>query len=119
VVWNELCVETQESFGLRSENVRGVWDALRSAPVAVIDDLDKTVTTEWAMSKLMGVINVRYQADFPTIITANESLNELRSEWSRSRKRHLSDTGSAVLSRIAGQAITVVNFDGEDYRTSQ
>ena len=117
VVWPELCDATRESwtasFGASEAQL---WGAARAADILLIDDLDKTATSEWAMGKLFGLVNYRYVRQKPTIITANRSLLRLREEWRASKLSHIRDTGQATLSRIEGQLMALVILDGEDQR---
>ena len=116
IVWPELCGLTQEGWGSKSGAEGAMWGAARAARILLIDDLDKTQTSPWAMSKLYSLINGRCDRRLPTIITANRSIMQLREVWSASRKDHVKDTGGAVLSRIGGQLVKAVEFKGEDQR---
>lgn len=117
IVWPELCGLTQEGWGSRSGAEGAMWGAARAAKILLIDDLDKTQTSPWAMSKLYSLINGRCDRRLPTIITANRSVMQLRKVWSAPRQKdHVKDTGGAVLSRIGGQLVKAVEFRGEDQR---
>lgn len=48
-----------------------------SPKVLFIDDLGKERPTDWAVSQLFTVIDARYNAELPTVISTNYSLNEL------------------------------------------
>lgn len=118
VVWTDLCQQTKESWGkgYTGPTENQLWARARGAQILLIDDLDKTGTGEWAMGRLFGLINTRSVRLLPTIITANASLSDLRDEWTKSDKAHLSDTGLAVLSRIAENLWGGVKFTGQDQR---
>lgn len=117
IVWPELCQATQESWGSsHGPTEAALWGRARSAKILLIDDLDKTSTGEWAMSKLYGLINHRLHYEKPTIITANRSIQELQAEWKESPKDHVRDTGMAILSRIRGPLWANVEFKGQDQR---
>lgn len=49
----------------------------KSAPLLIIDDMGKEPATEWAVSKIYAIINARYEAYMPTIITTNYTDSEL------------------------------------------
>jgi DNA replication protein DnaC len=85
----------------------------------LLDDLDKTSTGEWAMGKLFGLINYRYERQKPIIITANRGIDELQASWRGSNKQHVADAGMAILSRIMGQLWGVIEFNGQDQRITQ
>ncbi len=48
-----------------------LFEAIRTAPLLVLDDLGSQVTTAWAQEKLYQLLNYRYNAKLPTVITAN------------------------------------------------
>jgi DNA replication protein DnaC len=116
-VWPELCQATKESWGSRHGLTEAqLWGRVRSARILLLDDLDKTSTSEWAMGKLFDLINQRCAKQLPTIITANRSPKQLQAVWRKSKQEHVSDTGLAVLSRIAQSLWKGVKFEGEDQR---
>lgn len=118
-VWPELCQATKESWSSHHGLTEAqLWGRVRSARILLLDDLDKTSTSEWAMGKLFDLINQRSAKQLPTIITANHSPKQLQSDWRNSRHEHIRDTGLAVLSRIAQSLWGGVKFEGEDQRWS-
>jgi DNA replication protein DnaC len=56
------------------------FDDIRMAPVLILDDLGAQSTTQWAREKLYQILNHRYNAELPTVITipveALESIDE-------------------------------------------
>lgn len=54
-----------------------VLNTYKEVPLLIIDDMGKEPATEWAVSKIYAIINARYEAYLPTIITTNYSDNEL------------------------------------------
>jgi DNA replication protein DnaC len=54
-----------------------VFEAVRSAPLLVLDDLGSHSSTPWAQEKLFQLLNYRYNAALPTVITTNLSLKDL------------------------------------------
>lgn len=118
IVWPELCSQTQESWSSHHGPTEGqLWGKARAAKILLIDDLDKTSTGEWAMSKLFTLINYRLQHLKPTIFTANTSLTKLVDDWGKpAAPDHVKNTGRAILSRIGGQLLFCVEFEGKDQR---
>ncbi|MFC2055981.1 ATP-binding protein [Chloroflexota bacterium] len=55
------------------------FESVKNAPLLVMDDFGKQTTTPWAQEKLYQVINHRYNAWLPTVITTNCSTDELDS----------------------------------------
>jgi len=56
-----------------------LFESVKNAPLLVLDDFGKQTTTPWAQEKLYQVINYRYNAQLPTVITTNCSTDELDS----------------------------------------
>jgi DNA replication protein DnaC len=53
-----------------------LFEAVRSAPLLILDDLGTESATEWAREKLYQILNHRYAAKRPTVITMVNSLEE-------------------------------------------
>ncbi len=53
------------------------FDAVRTAPLLILDDLGSQSTTPWAQEKLFQLLNHRYNALLPTVITTNRELEEI------------------------------------------
>jgi len=53
-----------------------VFDAVRTAPMLVLDDLGAHSSTPWAAEKLFQLLNYRYNAALPTVITSNLALKD-------------------------------------------
>lgn len=53
------------------------FEEVRDIPLLVLDDLGIESPTPWATEKLYQVLNHRYNARLPTVITTNHSLEEL------------------------------------------
>lgn len=80
-----------------------IFEAVKNAPLLILDDFGEQTTTPWAQEKLYQVINYRYNARLATVITSRYSLDE---------------TESRLSSRLADPKISVVwNITVPDYRT--
>jgi DNA replication protein DnaC len=53
------------------------FEAVRDAPLLVLDDLGTQSSTAWAQEKLFQILNHRYNAKLPTVITSNQRLEEI------------------------------------------
>ena len=53
------------------------FDDVRNAPLLILDDLGTQNATAWAEEKLFQILNHRYIACLPTVITTNLSLDDL------------------------------------------
>jgi DNA replication protein DnaC len=54
-----------------------LFEAVRNVPLLVLDDLGTQSETSWAREKMFQVLNHRYNAELPTVITTNHALSEL------------------------------------------
>lgn len=69
------------------------FEEVRKAPLLVLDDLGSQVATPWAEEKLYQLLNYRYTARLPTVITLSVTEEELHE---RLRARMLDGTWSVV-----------------------
>jgi DNA replication protein DnaC len=79
-----------------------LFEAVKNAPLLVLDDYGEQSTTQWAQEKLYQVINYRYNARLATVITTTSSFDEIESR---------------VSSRMVDPRISmVINITAPDYR---
>jgi DNA replication protein DnaC len=53
------------------------FEKVRTVPLLVLDDLGSQSTTHWAQEKLFQLLNYRYNAALPTVITTNATVSQL------------------------------------------
>jgi len=56
-----------------------LFERVKTAPLLILDDFGEQSTTPWAQEKLYQMINHRYNAKLPTVITTRLSLDEIDS----------------------------------------
>ncbi len=56
-----------------------LFERVKTAPLLVLDDFGEQSTTPWAREKLYQVINYRYNAELPTVITTRYTTDEMDS----------------------------------------
>jgi len=54
-----------------------LFETVKSSPLLVLDDLGTQSSTQWAREKLFQILNHRYTARVPTVITTNEPIAQL------------------------------------------
>jgi DNA replication protein DnaC len=54
-----------------------LFETVKTAPLLILDDLGTQSSTPWAQEKLFQILNYRYTANVPTIITTNEPIGQL------------------------------------------
>lgn len=73
----------------------------------IIDDLGKENGTSWVCEQIYSIINKRYEAMKPTIITTEGTIDDL--------KKNYGNRGNAIISRLIENFI-LVKLTGNDYR---
>jgi DNA replication protein DnaC len=58
-----------------------VFEIVRTAPFLVLDDLGVHSATPWAQEKLFQILNHRYNAKLPTVVTVGCALDDLPEAW--------------------------------------
>ncbi len=53
------------------------FDQVRNSPLLILDDLGTQSNSEWAQEKLYQILNFRYNAKLPTVITTNLDLESI------------------------------------------
>jgi DNA replication protein DnaC len=53
------------------------FDEIRDAPLLILDDLGTESPTAWAVEKLYQLLNYRYNAKLPTVVTTNKRLEDM------------------------------------------
>ncbi len=56
-----------------------LFESVKNSPLLILDDFGRQTTTPWAQEKLYQVINYRYNARLPMVVTTNCSTDELDS----------------------------------------
>lgn len=100
--------ETYSSY----ETEQSVLAKYGKCKLLVIDDLGKENPTDQALTKLWQVIDARYGAMLPTIVTTQYDLNELVRELSRKGGQQ---TALAIVSRLY-ETCRPVSLGSEDHR---
>jgi DNA replication protein DnaC len=88
------------------------WEAAKTAPALVVDDLGANRESEWALEQVYELVNARYSGeglgpldnDYVTIFTSNFTLDELGERL-----------GERIASRLHGMC-DVIEVDGPDLR---
>jgi len=77
---------------------------LAEVPLLVLDDLGVERPSDWVRDRLYQIVNARYVAQRPIVVTANEDLSDLAPRL-----------GRRIVSRLSGASIELT-FEGQDYR---
>ena len=82
--------------------------------VLVLDDLGKERPTEWAVEQLFSIINTRYDAKRPIIVTTNYGGQDLVQRLTPRGERD-DTTPRAIVDRLREMS-TVIKLEGESWR---
>jgi len=86
----------------------------KTVPLLVIDDMGKEPPTEWAVSTIYNIINGRYEAYLPTIVTTNYDDKTLIARMTPKETRD-SITAEATIDRLMEMCRGVV-MTGQSWR---
>lgn len=89
--------------------------SLLDIPLLIIDDLGKECGYDWLLFELYGVLNHRYEHCKPTVITTEDTIQELRNHYRVKTDDGLKDRGKSIFSRIC-ENVVIVSVQGDDYR---
>lgn len=78
VVVPDLLDYLRASFGPQSNiSLDRRFDDIKKTPILILDDLGTESATPWAREKLFQLLNYRYDAMLPTVITTSQSHKEI------------------------------------------
>jgi DNA replication protein DnaC len=78
IVVSDFLDHLRSTFNPESEvSYDQFFESVKNAPLLVLDDFGKQTSTAWAQEKLFQVINYRYNAKLPTVITTNLEEDEM------------------------------------------
>ncbi|MFH1087734.1 MAG: ATP-binding protein [Chloroflexota bacterium] len=78
VIVAELLDYLRDTFSPDSRvSYHDVFETVKNAPLLILDDFGKQSATPWAEEKLYQLINYRYNARLPTVVTTRLTLEEI------------------------------------------
>ena len=108
----------RSSFEDKNTKITDLMDDLSTVDLLVLDDLGTENPTEWAVERIYSIINQRYNAEKPVIVTSNFKLKEIVERLNHpknSGSSYPSVTGDRIISRLA-QMCKRVKLEGADRR---
>ena len=83
VVVPEILDHLRSTFSPESKTTYDqLFERIKTIPLLVLDDFGAQSATKWAQEKLYQVINYRYNAKLPTVVTTNLRLEDIESRIS-------------------------------------
>lgn len=114
-----LLEDMKSTFDKKNENgLEELRKSLSTADMLVLDDLGTESPTEWAVEQLYIIVNARYNADKPVIITSNYTPTEVKVRLNHPKKKESygeSVTGDRIVSRLTQMCKGVI-LKGVDRR---
>ena len=99
----------------RSGDEGSVLKIYKTVPLLVIDDMGKEPPTEWAISTIYNIINGRYEAYLPTIVTTNYDADTLIRRMT-TRDTRDDTTARATIDRLM-EMCRAIALTGESWRS--
>lgn len=90
------------------------FESVKTTPLLILDDLGTHAASVWADEKLYQILNYRYNAQLPTVITTNHQLEEIDL---RLRSR-MADPSLAIICTILAPDFRRVGIGGDDSELS-
>ena len=87
-----------------AKTAQAIVDSARTIDILVLDDLGSEKPSDWVREQLFVLINARYEAELPTIITSNYSTADL-----------VDRLGQRIVSRLI-EMTTAITMTAPDYR---
>ena len=95
----DLLERIKRTYSTTGGSESDVLKIYKTVPLLVIDDIGKEPPTEWAISTVYNIINGRYEAYLPTIVTTNYDTEALIDRMTP-RESHDSMTARATIDRL-------------------
>ena len=76
-----------------------LFEQVKNSPLLILDDLTNAATTPWAKSKLEQLLDHRFNACLPTVITTNASIEE----FDENLRGHLADPKLCQICTLKGK----------------
>lgn len=111
----ERIKQTYERYSQAGDNESDVLELYKTVPLLIIDDMGKEPATDWAVSKIYAIINARYEAYMPVVVTTNYTDDELVNRLTPKDTRD-DTTADATIDRLREMCIGIATT-GESWRS--
>ena len=111
----DLLERIKRTFSKRDTDEGSVLKIYKTVPLLVIDDIGKEPPTEWAISTIYNIINGRYEAYLPTIVTTNYDTEALI-ERMTPRETRDDMTARATIDRLM-EMCRAITLTGQSWRS--
>lgn len=110
----DLLARIRETYDRNDATEAQVMRLYQDVPLLIIDDLGSEQPTEWGSTMIFSIINARYEAYMPTIITSNCGADEL---VQRMTPKDATDRNAQKTVDRLREMCVAVQMDWPSYRT--
>lgn len=110
----DLLERIKRTYSKGDTDEGSVLKVYKTVPLLVIDDIGKEPPTEWAISTIYNIINGRYEAYLPTIVTTNYDTDTLIARMTPTATRD-DTTARATIDRLM-EMCKGISLTGESWR---
>jgi DNA replication protein DnaC len=110
----DLLERIKRTFSRGDVDEGSVLKIYKTVPLLVIDDIGKEPPTEWAISTVYNIINGRYEAYLPTVVTTNYDTDTLIARMT-TRDTRDDTTARATIDRLM-EMCRAIALTGESWR---
>jgi DNA replication protein DnaC len=110
----EFLASVRDTYGRRSRGETEVVESMGGVGLLVLDDLGKGQLTQWAVTLIYTIIDMRYRNGKGMVITSQYDPARLTQLLSKGSDE---ETAAAIVSRIEGMC-KVARVTGRDWRTN-
>ena len=110
----DLLERIKRTYSSSEGDEGSVLKIYKTVPLLVIDDMGKEPPTEWAISTIYNIINGRYEAYLPTIVTTNYDADTLIRRMT-TRDTRDDTTARATIDRLM-EMCRAIALTGESWR---
>ena len=111
----DLLERIKRTYSATGGSESDVLKIYKTVPLLVIDDIGKEPPTEWAISTVYNIINGRYEAYLPTIVTTNYDTEALIDRMTPRESRD-SMTARATIDRLM-EMCRGITLTGQSWRS--
>lgn len=110
----DLLARIRETYDRKDATEAQIMRLYDDVPLLIIDDLGSEQPTEWGSTMIFSIINARYEAYMPTIVTSNCGADEL---VQRMTPRDATDRNAQKTVDRLREMCVAVQMDWQSWRT--
>lgn len=109
----DLLARIKQTFDRGGESEEAIMGLYQEVPLLIIDDMGKEQATAWGVKTIYAIVNARYEAYMPTIVTTNYGNQDLIRRMTPRGEDNM--TATATLDRLY-EMCKAVPMTGQSWR---